>query len=527
MTDVFRSPVVFCILDGWGHRDAQDGNAIALADTPNFDRLMATSPHALLKTSAMDVGLPDGQMGNSEVGHTNLGAGRVVRQDLPRINDAVEDGSLGSNPTLTAFVEKMKKSAGTCHLLGLVSLGGVHSHQNHMVALCQILDQAGVPVAVHAILDGRDTPPKSALEFLAGFESDIAGTSGVKVATVTGRYFVMDRDQRWDRTELAYRTIAEGLGEKSDSAVRAVDAAYAADQSDEFCAATVIGSYGGMKDGILVANFRADRIRQILAALADPDFDAFKATRISFAATTGMIAYSAELDKLFDPIFPPLNLADTFGDVVSRAGLKQLRIAETEKYAHVTFFFNGGEERVFDGEERIMIPSPKVATYDLQPEMSAFELTDRLVAAINEKTFDVIIVNFANTDMVGHTGDLEAAKKAVAAVDQNLGRLERAVVEADGLMVITADHGNAEQMKDAATGQPHTAHTTGTVPLILVNAGEGLTLRDGRLADVAPTLLTLMGITPPEAMTGQSLIGKALIGDGADIDSRHASTRHG
>jgi 2,3-bisphosphoglycerate-independent phosphoglycerate mutase len=502
-------PVVLCILDGWGWRPEREDNAIALADTPNWDRFVASYPHALLKTSGLSVGLPDGQMGNSEVGHMNLGAGRVVMQDLPRIDQAVEDGSLARNPLLVKLIEAAKAKGGSCHLMGLLSPGGVHSHQDHLAALARTIADAGVRVAVHAFLDGRDVPPSSAKEFVARFEADIAGHDAF-IATISGRYYAMDRDKRWDRVGLAWNALVDAKGEVAPSAQAAIDQSYAAGKSDEFVLPTVIGAYQGMQDGdaLLMGNFRADRAREILHTLVDPGFDGFAIPRrVAYSAKLGLTEYSSDLNAFLPALFPSESLSNILGQVISREGLTQLRIAETEKYAHVTFFFNGGLETVFPGEERILVPSPKVATYDLQPEMSAVEVTDKLVAAIEGGTFDVVVVNFANGDMVGHTGFLDAAIKAAGTVDACLGRLEAAIKAANGTMLVTADHGNAEMMKDPETHQPHTAHTTGPVPVVLVNPPTGVTsVQDGRLADVAPTLLALLGVAQPGEMSGHSLL---------------------
>jgi 2,3-bisphosphoglycerate-independent phosphoglycerate mutase len=506
-------PVVLCVLDGWGHRTERADNSILQAKTPHWHRFLSEAPHALLQASELYVGLPTGQMGNSEVGHMNIGAGRIVMQDLPRIDQAVADGSLAKNSVLSQFIAALKASGGAAHLLGLMSPGGVHSHQDHMAALTRLITAAGVPVRVHAFLDGRDTPPKSAATYLAKFAADTAACAAAGIVTVSGRYYAMDRDQRWDRVEKAYRAMVAAAGERAADADAAVRQAYAAGTGDEFVLPTVIGGYTGMRDGdgVLCANFRADRVRELLAALLDPDFAGFARARSPrFAAALGMSEYSTELSRFLRTLFPPEDLQDTFGEVVARAGLTQLRIAETEKYAHVTFFFNGGREAEFPGESRILVPSPKVATYDLKPEMSAPEVTDKLVAAIDRGRFDVVVVNYANTDMVGHTGDIAAAIKAVEAVDQCLGRLADAVTRAGGTLLITADHGNAEMMRDAATGQPHTAHTLNPVPLLLVNPPAGVTgLRDGRLADIAPTLLALLGLPQPAAMTGRPLLLRA------------------
>ena len=502
-------PVVLCILDGWGERADTADNAILDADTPHWHEFLKSGPHATLQASEHFVGLPDGQMGNSEVGHMNLGAGRVVMQDLPRIEQAVADGSLARNPSLMDFIARVKKSHGTAHLMGLMSPGGVHAHQDQIAALAKILAAAGIAVAIHAFLDGRDTPPKSADAYVTKFLADIAGSRIARIATVCGRYYAMDRDRRWDRVERAYATLVDAKGEHAADAHAAIAQSYAAGKTDEFVLPTAIGDYAGMQDGdgVICANFRADRVREILTALLDPDFKDFARARVPrFATAAGMAEYSTGLNRHLLTLFPPEALTDTFGEVVSHAGLTQLRIAETEKYAHVTFFFNGGRETEFPGESRILVPSPKVATYDLKPEMSAPELTDRLVETIDAGRFDVVVVNYANTDMVGHTGDIAAAIKAVEAVDQCLGRLAAAVERAGGCLLVTADHGNAEQMLDPATGQPHTAHTTNPVPLLLVNPPSGVTqLRDGKLADIAPTVLALLGLPQPKAMTGQNL----------------------
>jgi 2,3-bisphosphoglycerate-independent phosphoglycerate mutase len=500
-------PVILCILDGWGFLPDGPSSAIRLARTPNWDRLVEASPHTTLDASALDVGLPEGQMGNSEVGHMNLGAGRVVMQELPRIDQAVDDNSLAGNPALKDFIGTLAAGGGTAHLLGLLSPGGVHSHQRHIAALARIIAAAGVPVVVHAFLDGRDTPPKSAQEYLRDFA---AAAPEAAIGTVIGRYYAMDRDNRWDRVARAYHAMVAGDGVPAATAEAAVAASYAAGVTDEFVEPAVIGGFAGMRDGdgVLMANFRADRAREILTALLDPGFDKFaRANTVRFAAALGVAEYSTELNRFIATIFVPDRLEDTFGEIVAKAGLTQLRIAETEKYAHVTFFFNGGREAMFAGEERILVPSPKVATYDLQPEMSAFEVTDRLVAAIGSGRFDVAVVNFANPDMVGHTGIMAAAERAVEAVDACLGRLAEAVTKAGGTLLITADHGNIEQMVDPDTGEPHTAHTTNPVPVVLVNApGWVGGLSHGRLADIAPTLLGLLGLTQPAVMTGRSLL---------------------
>ena len=503
-------PVILCILDGWGEGRVRENNAIALADTPVWDRLMATCPHGRLDASEGHVGLPAGQMGNSEVGHMTLGSGRIVQQDLPRIDAAVAGDAIAAMPAFRNFTERLQVSGGEAHLLGLMSPGGVHSHQDHIAYLANALRDAGIPVVAHAMLDGRDTPPTSADGYLAAFQD---AAPRARIGTVTGRFYAMDRDRRWDRVDGAYAVLVAGAGQAAPDARAAVAQAKQRDESDEFVLPTAIDGYAGMRDGdgLIVANFRADRIREILAALLDPEFDGFaRKTRIDFAAALGMTPYSTVLDGFMDTLFLKQPVEDTLGAVVAAANKTQLRIAETEKYAHVTFFFNGGEEREFPGESRILVPSPKVATYDLQPEMSAPEVTDRLVAAIEAGEFDFIVVNYANTDMVGHTGNLGAAMRAVAAVDQCLGRVEQAVRSAGGMMIVTADHGNAETMVDADSGHAHTAHTTNPVPIIVVGGAVGIDrLDDGGLGDIASTILDLLGLRAPAAITGRSLIRRA------------------
>ena len=512
-------PVVLCILDGWGHRAETANNAIARAQTPVWDRLTSACPYALGDASEHHVGLPGGQMGNSEVGHMTIGAGRVVLQDLPKIDAAVADGSLVRRPAFGRFVDALKRSGGTAHVMGLLSPGGVHAHQDHIAAVVNALAARGLPVAVHAFLDGRDTPPRSARAFIEKSATAVADEGRIRIATVCGRYYAMDRDKRWDRTAAACAAIVDPNGEPgaaaAESAVDAIDAASLAGQTDEFVRPTAIGGYNGMADGdgVFMANFRADRARQILSALLDPEFGGFDRPRIvTFAAALGMTEYSARHNELMDTLVPPEVPANVLGEAIAGAGLRQLRIAETEKYAHVTFFLNGGREAPFAAEERILVPSPKVATYDLQPEMSAPELTDRLVASVGRGGFDLIVVNYANTDMVGHTGDMAAAVRAVETVDACLGRLEAAVMDAGGALLITADHGNAEQMADPDTRQSHTAHTRNPVPILLAAGGAGRTLRNGTLADIAPTVLDLMGLVQPPEMTGASLLGDSAAG---------------
>jgi 2,3-bisphosphoglycerate-independent phosphoglycerate mutase len=499
-------PVMLVILDGFGWREETADNAVRQAKIPNLCRLWQSGPHALLHTSGRDVGLPEGQMGNSEVGHLNIGAGRVVKQELVRIGDAVADGSIAGMPAFTALVAALKKSGGTCHLLGLVSPGGVHSHQDHAAAIAGYLHDAGVKTVVHAITDGRDTPPQSAAADLERLQKALP--DGVAIATVVGRYFAMDRDKRWDRVAQAYGAIADAEGARFATPKAALQAAYDAKKFDEFVPASVIGDYAGMQDGdaILCFNFRADRVREILAALLDPAFDGFPRKRVhKFVAAVGMTHYSDALAPFLGVLFAPDHLRNILGEVVANAGKTQLRMAETEKFAHVTYFLNGGQETLYKGEDRIMVPSPKVATYDLQPEMSAPELTDKAVEAINAGKYNLVVLNFANPDMVGHTGVLAAAIKAVETVDTGVGRIAEAIKRQGGALLVTADHGNCELMKDPETGGPHTAHTTNPVPVVLVGGG-ARSIQDGRLADLAPTLLDLMGIQQPAEMTGHSII---------------------
>ena len=501
-------PVLLLILDGWGHREETADNAIALARVPHWRRLLADYPHTLVHTEGKFVGLPDGQMGNSEVGHMNIGAGRIVYQDLTRVDAEIESGAFFSNAELLAACGAARDGGGTLHLMGLLSTGGVHSHEAHLFALIEMAKREGVArVAVHAFLDGRDMPPRSAEASLRALADACAKAGNAHLATVSGRYFAMDRDQRWERVESAYRAMTE-----ADAAFRATDglealaAAYARGENDEFVKPTVIDGAEGMRDGdaVIFFNFRADRARQITAAFTVPGFDGFAKPRtIALSRFVGMAEYSADLPAKV--AYAPEDLRETLGDVIAAAGLTQLRIAETEKYAHVTFFFSGGREALLPGESRELVPSPKVATYDLQPEMSCPELTDKLVAAITGGTVDFIACNIANPDMVGHTGDLQAAIQAAEAVDTALGRLREAVESVGGEMLVTADHGNLEMMRDPETGQPHTAHTVGPVPFVYV--GRKATLRaGGALRDIAPTVLQLMGLPKPAAMTGESLV---------------------
>jgi 2,3-bisphosphoglycerate-independent phosphoglycerate mutase len=494
-----HKPVVLCILDGWGLDPGSASNAPALARTPTFDRLMATCPHATLVTHGRDVGLPQGQMGNSEVGHTNIGAGRIVAMDLGMIDLAIEDGEFAAKPALRDFIAALQVSGGTAHIAGLASPGGVHAHQTHMAEAARLIAAEGVPVVIHAITDGRDVPPRSAAGQLA--ELAAAVPDGVRIVTVTGRYYAMDRDNRWERVEKAYRAIVEGRGERhsAEGAADTVRGYHAEDITDEFLPATVLGHYQGMKDGdgLFFANFRADRAREILSAICDPDFVEFDVSgRPKLAARLGMVDYSVAHSAWITAVFPKQKIENTLGAWVAGHGLRQFRLAETEKYPHVTFFLNGGKEAPEPGEDRYMAPSPKVATYDLQPEMSAAEVTEKFVEAIGAG-YDLIVTNYANPDMVGHTGDLQAAIRACEAVDQGLSRVVEALERAGGAMIVTADHGNCETMTDPVTGGPHTAHTTNPVPVIVLGAPAGARLRDGRLADLAPRFSISWGSRRP------------------------------
>ncbi len=501
-------PVVLCILDGWGMREDMTANAPAQAHTPTFDHIMETCPHATLITHGPDAGLPSGQMGNSEVGHTNIGAGRVVAMDLGQIDLAIEDGSFVQNASLLDFIAKVKTVGGTAHLMALISDGGVHGHISHVLAAAKAVTDAGVPVALHAITDGRDVAPKSADHFIAELVKCLP--VGATVASVCGRYYALDRDNRWERVSLAYHAMFNGLGEEADSATQAVDAAYARGETDEFIEPSVIGDAPGVKDGdgFFCLNFRADRAREILRAIGEPGFAEFDTgKRPALSALLGMVEYSDGHNAYMTTVFPKREIVNTLGAWVAQHGRTQFRLAETEKYPHVTFFLNGGKEAPEIGEDRFMPQSPKVATYDLQPEMSAPEVTAKFIEAI-QTGYDLIVVNYANPDMVGHTGDIQAAIKACEAVDAGLAQVLPALTDAGGAMIITADHGNCELMTDPETGGPHTAHTLNPVPVALFGGPDGVRLRTGRLSDLAPTVLALMNLAQPAEMTGQSLIEK-------------------
>ena len=513
MATLKNAPIALIIMDGWGIGNPDDpNNAIAVGKTPNLDGLTAKYPHAQLQASGEYVGLPDGQMGNSEVGHTNIGAGRIIYQELTRITKAIKEGSFFENEALLAAINDAKKNGGALHLMGLVSPGGVHSHSNHLYGLLELAKRQGLnEVYVHAFLDGRDVPPASAAEYLEELEKKIKEIGIGKIAVISGRYYAMDRDKRWERVVKAYDAIAKGEGKAAKSAAEAIQASYA-DKSekpegvtDEFVVPVVIDGYKGMKsgDGVIFFNFRPDRARELTHAFTDETFDGFQRVEGLKLSFTTMTQYEKGLNVRI--AYPPQSIENTLGEVVSKAGLKQLRIAETEKYAHVTFFFNGGVEKEYEGEDRILVPSPKVATYDLQPEMSAIEVTDKVVDAIKSGKYDFIILNYANGDMVGHTGVLSAAIQAVETVDTCVGRFVEALQSVGGELIIIADHGNADVMVDPSTKEPFTAHTTNPVPVICVS-DRVKSIKEGALCDVAPTLLTLAGLEIPKEMTGKVLV---------------------
>lgn len=510
-----RRPLLLLILDGWGYRENSDNNAIALADTPCWDRLWHEDPHRLIETSGEAVGLPPGQMGNSEVGHMNMGAGRIVYQDYTRIEKAIRDGSFHRNPQLCGAIDAARERGATVHIMGLLSPGGVHSHEDQFMETVRLAGERGAPtIAVHAFLDGRDTPPRSARASIDKMQQLLDSLPGAACASVSGRYYAMDRDKRWDRVEKAYRAIAEARSDyRADSAEQALQQAYDRGENDEFVKPTVIDSPPGVRNGdaVIFINFRADRARELTMAFVSEPFDGFQRKKPALSAFVCMTEYMAGLPVAV--AFPPETLPHLLGEELADHGLHQLRIAETEKYAHVTFFFNGGREEPFTNEDRILVPSPKVATYDLQPEMSEPELTAKLTAAIHSGRYDVIVCNVANPDMVGHTGILEAAIKAVEAVDHCLCETQKAIDQAGGEMLITADHGNIELMKDPKTGQNHTAHTLDPVPFVFHGRPARVRGGPGSLRDIAPTMLALLGLPQPAEMTGQSLLE---FGDGAD-----------
>ena len=501
-------PLVLCILDGFGNNADSYGNAIAAAKKPNLDRLFASCPHTLIGASGMDVGLPDGQMGNSEVGHTNIGAGRIVYQELTRITKSIADGDFFENEALVEAMKNAAKEGHALHLMGLLSDGGVHSHNTHLYGLLEMAKRSGVKeVYVHCFMDGRDVPPSSGKDYIEQLEAKMAEIGVGRIASVMGRYYAMDRDNRWDRVEKAYAAMVYGEGEQCDSAVKAMENSYAADVTDEFVVPTVIAGGGRIKagDSVIFFNFRPDRAREITRTLVDPEFNGFERRNGLFPLTyVCFTQYDATMPGVL-VAFRPQSLVNTFGEYISKLGKTQLRIAETEKYAHVTFFFNGGKEEPYAGEDRALIHSPKVATYDLKPEMSAYEVCDEMIRRIESDKYDVIILNFANCDMVGHTGVFDAAVKAVEAVDTCVGRIVEALEKCGGAMLLTADHGNADKMYEP-DGSPFTAHTTNPVPFLVFGV-PGAKLREGgRLADIAPTMLKVMGLEQPAEMTGKSII---------------------
>ena len=508
-----KGPVMLMILDGFGINEKTDGNAVKLAKTPNIDKLMKKYQTTKIYTSGLKVGLPDGQMGNSEVGHTNIGAGRIVYQELTKITKSIEDGDFFAIPEFIEAIENCKKHNSKLHILGLLSDGGVHSHIRHLYGLLEMAKRRDFEdVYVHCFLDGRDTPPASAEGYITQLEEKMKEKKVGKIASISGRYYAMDRDKRWDRVKKCYDALVRGEGNKATSATIAIEDSYQKEVFDEFVEPTVIVNNDtpiatiGENDSVIFFNFRPDRAREITRAIVDPEFDGFETEKIN----TYFVCFTN-----YDETMPNVHIAfkkeplvNTFGEVVSKNGLKQLRIAETEKYAHVTFFFNGGEEKQYPGEDRILVPSPKVATYDLQPEMSAPIVTEKVVEAINEDKYNAIILNFANPDMVGHTGSLPAAIKAVETIDECVQKVVDAMLAHNGTILITADHGNCEQMIDYKTGEPHTAHTINPVPLILVTNDETLKVKSGKLADLAPTMLEILGIEKPEEMTGESILEK-------------------
>ncbi|MFZ5988676.1 MAG: 2,3-bisphosphoglycerate-independent phosphoglycerate mutase [Bacillota bacterium] len=506
--------VTLIILDGYGINPKEQGNAIRAAYKPNIDRFMKEYPNTVIKTSGMDVGLPHGQMGNSEVGHTNIGAGRIVYQELTRITKSIEDGDFFEKREFLDAIENCKNNNTKLHLFGLLSDGGVHSHNTHLYGLLELAKRQNLnEVYVHCFFDGRDVPPDSAKGYVEELEDKLKEIGVGKVASVMGRYYSMDRDKRWERVKLAYDAMVLGKGDEASSAIEAVTSSYAKEVYDEFVKPAVIMKNGeplatiGENDSIIFFNFRPDRAREITRTFTDVDFDGFERGKGYFPV---FFVCMTQYDKTIENAlvaFKPDSLTNTFGEYISKLGYKQLRIAETEKYAHVTFFFNGGVEAVYEGEDRALIPSPKVATYDMKPEMSAYEVTDEVLRRINSKQYDVIILNYANPDMVGHTGVFDAARSALEAIDECLGKVVSAILEQGGIALITADHGNSEQMVDYETGGPFTAHTTNPVPLIAIGLGD-IKLKEGRLADLAPTVLDILGLKKPVEMTGESLIVK-------------------
>jgi len=496
-----KKTFIICVLDGWGDAEPSASNTLSQADTPHWDALNNRFEKSLLSASGQDVGLPEGQMGNSEVGHMTIGAGRVILQDLPRIDRAVAEGALGANAHLQDLIQSLKQNNKPCHLMGLLSPGGVHSHQNHILALAKILTESGIKTYLHAFLDGRDTPPQSAHGYVEACLKELKKLPLLSLASLSGRYYAMDRDNRHERIEKAYGALVKGDAPTFEDPLAYIQESYAAGTSDEFMVPAIAAGYQGIKDGegVLMANFRADRVRQLLTRFVE-------SPELKTSKILGMTRYSRELEKRVEALFPPQTPENTLGEIVSKAGLTQLRLAETEKYAHVTYFLNGGREEPFSKEERLMVPSPKVATYDLKPEMSAKDVTDKLCEAVESSHYDLIVVNYANADMVGHTGLLNPAIKAVEALDECLGRLWKSVEKTGAVLAITADHGNVEAMVDAQSGKSHTAHTLNPVPFLLCGPKVHSLKPTGGLADIAPTFLDLMDIEKPTQMSGQTLL---------------------
>ena len=505
-----KRPVMLMILDGYGINEKKEGNAVKLANTPHLNEFLKKNPNTIIHTSGADVGLPEGQMGNSEVGHTNIGAGRIVYQDLAKITKSIEDGDFFSIPEFTQAIENCKKNNSNLHLIGLCSDGGVHSHNRHLYGLLEMAKRKDCEkVFVHCFMDGRDTAPASGESYIVELENKMKEKGIGKIASVSGRFYAMDRDKRWDRVEKAYKAMVKGEGEKATSATKAVEESYQKELFDEFIVPTVICNSNGEpvgqikeNDSVIFFNFRPDRAREITRALVDPNFDGFERDYFKTYFVC-MTPYDETMPNV-EIAFKKEEIRNTIGEIVSKKGLKQLRIAETEKYAHVTFFFNGGEEKLFEGEDRILVPSPKVETYDMKPEMSAYEVTDKVVEAIESEKYDMIILNYANPDMVGHTGSVEATNRALEAVDVCVDRVVNSIEKVGGVLLITADHGNSEQLIDYSTGEPFTSHTTNPVPLALIGLNKNL--KEGRLADIAPTMLDIMGIEKPIEMTGESLL---------------------
>ena len=506
-------PITFCILDGWGISKNNFKNAVKNAYTPNFDYLNNNYPSTQILASGEDVGLPKGQVGNSEVGHMNIGCGRVLKQNLLRIDESINSGSLKKHNLINNFVNDVSLGNGTTHILGLVSNGGVHSKDNHILELANILVRKNIKVIIHAFTDGRDVLPNSALSSLVKFNSKLP--KGASIGSVMGRFFSMDRDNRWDRTLIAWKTLVLGEANYYSTNIKGlIQDAYNRGETDEFISPTIIKKneenyFKGIKngDGLIIANFRSDRVRQIINSLTDKNFNNFvRSKTIDYSSLLGMVPYSYEIDKLMPSLFPKNNIKNSLGEILSNSGLKQLRIAETEKYPHVTFFFNGGDEKVFNGEERILISSPKVETYDLTPKMSASEITDEIIKSINNKNFDIIIANFANPDMVGHSGNYESTLQAVEYVDECVGKIFKASNKKNNILILTSDHGNSETMWDEDQKSKHTAHTNNLVPFILVNGGDDIKLNKGKLSDIAPTIIELLNIDKPKEIEGNSLI---------------------